>query len=780
MVLSARWHRPTSTFEARAAAAGLLALFGAGCSGTEAPPDGGVGVQRIVFAVRQHTVVDGEGVHINVAGGAGQVMDYLRYVPGARLEVYDLASRTAQNILEGFTEADVSSLDVSFDGTKVVFSMKQNADDDYHLYWASVDRGPDDRFELHQLTFGPHDDVHPVWLPGDRIAFVTNQGYTEMGTRADEYNHSRVVSQIATITLGGGDADRKLCSQNLSHTIDLFPLSDGRLGFSRWEHLENVNDVKLFAMQPDCTQMVALGGQHGKLDINSLIQVVESRTPNVFYAVATARENTLQSGALVRVDARAASDPLRVDEQAARFDVLTDVPVDEAPSSKGRYRTPSVLPDGRLLTSWAKGFVNELNELALTPPDFGIYVYEPSSGTNQLVVNYEDTWELYARPLSVRAEPPLRGSIQNTADPSVPAVLGSIDVRRTSLEETVDGAQFAGTALGDALRQAVKVRLIEGFSSEAAAGVSMFGLTMAEGAAILGEAKVYEDGSWRASVPPYIPIHVQPVDEFDLAIRNQTTWIQGMPGESRICGGCHESRVDPNLPGGQQLTIAAAEFEQGRGEDFMRPITERTEYPWYAATDASNVNEIQKIFDARCVSCHNETTNGDGPQEFYELVMNNTITGESTSYQIPRLDLSSRPITVTYDGDVEAWPASYVSLFYPSALRMEMAMSGSEVTGEVPPEWAIPSDARGSLLIEKLNVTSAFDATQYAWPLGEPFTENAPVKGGTRTDHAAEAGMTREEIVMLIRAIDMGGQYYSRQNTDFVPFNNDPLAGREY
>src|SRR5690606_33539748 len=157
--------------------------------------------------------------------------------------------------------------------------------------------------------------------------------------------------------------------------------------------------------------------------------------------------------------------------------------------------------------------------------------------------------------------------------------------------------------------------------------------TMAEGAAILGEAKVYEDGSWRASVPPYSPIHVQPVDEFDLAIRNQTTWIQGMPGESRISGGCHESRVDPNLRGGQQLTIAAAEFEQGRGEDFMRPITERTEYPWYAATDASNVNEIQKIFDARCVSCHNETTNGDGPQEFYELVMNNTITGESTSYQ---------------------------------------------------------------------------------------------------------------------------------------------------
>ena len=52
-------------------------------------------------------------------------------------------------------------------------------------------------------------------------------------------------------------------------------LSDGQIGFSRWEHLENVNDVKLFAMNPDCTQMVALGGQHAKPG-NSLVQVTES------------------------------------------------------------------------------------------------------------------------------------------------------------------------------------------------------------------------------------------------------------------------------------------------------------------------------------------------------------------------------------------------------------------------------------------------------------------------------------------------------------------------
>jgi hypothetical protein len=54
------------------------------------------------------------------------------------------------------------------------------------------------------------------------------------------------------------------------------------------------------------------------------------------------------------------------------------------------------------------------------------------------------------------------------------------------------------------------------------------------------------------------------------------------------------------------------------------------------------------------------------------------------------------------------------------------------------------------------------------------------IAGGTRTDHAALAGLTREETQKLIRAFDMGGQYFARQNTGFKPFNNDPVAGKQY
>ena len=49
-----------------------------------------------------------------------------------------------------------------------------------------------------------------------------------------------------------------------------------------------------------------------------------------------------------------------------------------------------------------------------------------------------------------------------------------------------------------------------------------------------------------------------------------------------------------------------------------------------------------------------------------------SVTGKVTTYQLARLDLSSTPVTVTYDRRTATYPMSYVSIFYPAALSMEM------------------------------------------------------------------------------------------------------------
>ncbi len=54
--------------------------------------------------------------------------------------------------------------------------------------------------------------------------------------------------------------------------------------------------------------------------------------------------------------------------QEEAYTVLTpSVPRGDEPSPNGRYRSPSTLPDGRVMVSWADGTVDESNELSLSP-----------------------------------------------------------------------------------------------------------------------------------------------------------------------------------------------------------------------------------------------------------------------------------------------------------------------------------------------------------------------------------------------------------------------------
>jgi hypothetical protein len=234
-------------------------------------------------------------------------------------------------------------------------------------------------------------------------------------------------------------------------------------------------------------------------------------------------------------------------------------------------------------------------------------------------------------------------------------------------------------------------------------------------------------------------MHMQPIDRYGMAIRNQMLWIQAMPGEDRRCGGCHEDRTKEILPRNGTQTLA----QQLGAEDFMRTIPERTEVPWAGATSTANV---QDVLDARCVSCHSGGDNDPFRGRTYHVDVT-TMDGEMLAYDIPYLNLSSTPIEVYYENDVNSYPLSYVTLLYPSAM-----MSDSVATGDVPPQWVIPGAARESPLIRAVNIDTA-DGAEWAW------MEQVHAMGELD-------GMTREERLMLIRMVDLGGQYWSRRNVE--------------
>jgi hypothetical protein len=707
------------------------------------------GVNALVFAKRAFIEPSGQQ---NVSDGAGRVVDYLRYTPGGGVFVLEPPTPDGKltELTKQFSDVDIAGLDLSFDAKQVVFSMRHKGDDGhYHIYSAKLDGNSAPK----QLTFSVADDVRPIFVPGDRVAFVTNQNYTPMGTRADEYNHGREVTQIATISVTAGDADRSVCAQSLSHSADPFLLSDGTIGYSRWEHLGSTNDVKLFHMNPDCTGMVALAGQHGK-DFNSLVQVRESE-PGVFVGIATSREGTIQAGAIMKIDARSnAGSAAQLDEQTASFTSLTPrVPTgDDAlvPSGVGRYRTPYALENGQLLVTWADGDVSDRTELADTAPHFGIYLYDPKSDTRVRVYDDPNFWDMYALPVRPRDVPALREDrlvvpAGAEMDPfgGKHAIIGGTDITNTSLDESVSGGQFrTAVSLGAALQQAEKVRIIEGFSSEIG-GLPEFGLTMHEGAAILAEVDVQPDKSWEAAVIPYLPYHLQAIDRFGMAVRSEGLWIQAMPGENRTCGGCHESRSKtatgtPGATNAQQLALDKKDYSQ-------LAIADRTELPWAGASSGN----VQDLFDAKCVSCHGGGANDPHAGETYTVTIpNEDPTADPLVYQIPYLLLTSTPIDAYYEKETVSYPASYVSLLYPSAM-----MGDSMVVGQMPPLWVVPGSARQSKLIEKVNATPSDARSGKEWAFeGSGHPEDMGVT------------LTADERLMLIRMADLGGQFFSRRN----------------
>jgi hypothetical protein len=91
-----------------------------------------------------------------------------------------------------------------------------------------------------------------------------------------------------------------------------------------------------------------------------------------------------------------------------------------------------------------------------------------------------------------------------------------------------------------------------------------------------------------------------------------------------------------------------------------------------------------------------------------------------------------------------------------------MEMDGLTIVGDIPPPWGVPESARESVLIEKLNVKAA-DGT-FAW---DP---------ATHPSHPEDVGVTisDEERQMLVRVMDLGGQYYARKNSNYQPYSSDP------
>lgn len=674
----------------------------------------------------------------------GDIFQYTSYKPGAKL--VKLSPPTADGVLTElccsgagaeFADIDISSYDLSFDGKEIVFAGKLSGGSRYGLFLLHLDTGVVD--EVH--TDPDFDYFSPIFLPGDKILFSTNK-VAEAGARQfqDEYERG-VTAQLGVINKDG--SGEVLGPRNLSHRVFPSVLSNGRVVMTQWEHLGPMNAGLLLSMNPDMTTVREAFGKEGSGITNSYLKAREI-SPGRLIAIGSSRDRTLQSGTLLDIrlgETYMVDGALRADknmsEATASYELLTpNVPLGREPSSMtvGRYYDAFPLdakPSPTLVVSWADGPVESgtLGAAGLEA-NFGIYVYDSAHQLRKPIYDDPAMWDIAPRPLVARDAPPQIASAGNHQYGGDTSLLAGTDVYKSTVADLPAGSIYG-------------VRVTEGFSVEE--GVPrMFGLTEFEGAATLGIAPVEADGSFAALVPAGIPVRMQAIDHFGMAAVSEPVWVSGAKGESRACGGCHESRtgVVVTQPG---LTQAIARgpvhllSEKTRAErvsDGSYTIASTVGVPWDQA--------LQGIFDRKCVSCHNGTPGPANPS----WTITDPVSNESFSWTF---DLRGGEATYGVGTFMfSGYSRSHLSLMGPSMRDLEntdLVLSGDTR------RFVDPGSARDSLLIKALNPPQLF-----------PVDMNRRAFAGRAHARDVGADLTADEYYLLVLMADNGGQYWSREN----------------
>jgi len=264
---------------AHGALAGLLAMLAA-CSGS----GGSAGADTVTVNgdVPLVYVKRSTALTINPTDGTNSA-------PGGDLMLREKSSPSAAevNLTARFTQGvgDASDPEVSYDGRKVVFSMRcpaaNTATVDGTAGGAKACTGRWNLWEYDMTTGGlkggsfrritastTDDDVDPVYLPANRgIIFSSNRQAKSHLNQAlgrayyatDEYERERVLN-LHSMAADGSSVQQ--ITFNQSHDRNPVVRPNGDIMFSRWEHVADRNRFAIFRAKPDGTDLFVLYGAH--------------------------------------------------------------------------------------------------------------------------------------------------------------------------------------------------------------------------------------------------------------------------------------------------------------------------------------------------------------------------------------------------------------------------------------------------------------------------------------------------------------------------------------
>ncbi len=539
--------------------------------------------------------------------------ELLPFSPGADLYLRDRASPTSaeKNLTAALTSGggDVRDVESSYDGTRLVFALRKPnivgaAPEDqptWDIYEYDVPSQQLRRVIPSDTTAQEGDDVAPHYLPDGRIVFsstrqrqskaiLLDEGKPQFAAQDENDNEPAFVLHVMN---ADGSALNQV-SFNQSHDLDPAVLADGRVVFSRWDNAPGHDEISLYTMRPDGTDLQLLYGarSHDTGTDGEAVEFLDPRPMANGRLLVRAQPFTAPDlgGQLLEVDTTNYVEntqptlPNRgVLVGPAQVPATTnDVRTVDGPSPGGRYNSAFPLQDGtgRILLTWTQCRLLETTTGTTTtprivpctadrlaagvtntaPPLYGIWIYDPAQRT-QLPVSspVEGVVVTDVVALQPRALPPVLldrvAGVDFDADLAAEAV-GLIDIRSVY---DIAGADTAPGGIGAlrnpalttaAARPARFVRLEKPVSIPDDEVLdfdnSAFGVTRAFGMReILGYAPVEPDGSVRIKVPADVAFAISVLDANGRRIGNRhNNWLQVRAGQVLKCNGCHEAARD--------------------------------------------------------------------------------------------------------------------------------------------------------------------------------------------------------------------------------------------
>lgn len=533
--------------------AGGLGFAGSarGAAGELAALDSPVaGVEEVVFAVRPPA---GDACWFANFGYYAADPDRKAYSQGGRLCRLDLKSGRVTTLLED-AEGGIRDPQVHYDAAKVVFSYRPGDSDYHHLYEIDADGQ-----NLRQLTDGPFDDIEPSYLPDGAIVFCS--------TRCKRWTPSWTTPAAIMYRCEADGRRIRPVSGNTAHDNTPWPLPDGRVLYTRWEHVDRsqADFHHLWTKNPDGTAEMTFFGNLNAGDV----MIDAKPIPNTRKVVAIF------------------SPGHGLPEHAGRVTVVTPAAGPDEPSSAKPINSDTGFRDPYPLSE----------ECFLVARDAELLVMDGHGATRRLYVLPEEDrrrgLQLHEpRPLQLRPREPL----------IPPRVDRSADVGVLMLANVYAGRNMAGVKPGEIKSLLVMEALPKPVNfSWGMEPVSFGGSFLLE--RVLGTVPVEADGSVWFEVPAMRSVVLAALDEQGRTIKRMQSFVSVMPGEIASCVGCHERRTQAVANPGENVLLTLK--QPPAVIDPIRSVPEVLDFP----------RDIQPILDRHCVACHGyDATSQGGPR----------------------------------------------------------------------------------------------------------------------------------------------------------------------